>query len=168
MESPRSILRLKGGGAAATASPSTAEDILAAANDAAKSTAEVAPRVPKELAPPKMMPWYQQPDDDWEKKDGCEVVRWDSSLEGFKGALQHRYGRYKTLKRSIINAEGSLENFARGYTKFGVRRSTDPKKPGIIASEWAPNAKWMALFGDFNNWNRGQYPYTRDEYGTWR
>ena len=32
----------------------------------------------------------QRNDDDWERKDGCEVVRWDSSLEGFKGALQHR------------------------------------------------------------------------------
>jgi hypothetical protein len=37
-----------------------AEEALAAANEAAKTTAEkVAPRVPKDLPPAKMMPWYQ-------------------------------------------------------------------------------------------------------------
>jgi len=158
-------LRLKGGAGEAA---EVAEEALAAANVAAKSTAElVAPKVPKDLPRAKMMPWYQKADDDWERKDGCEVIKWDSSLEGFKGALQHRYGKFKELKKRIIAAEGSVENFAGGYVKYGVRRSTDPAKPGIIATEWAPAAKWMALFGDFNGWNRGQYPYTKDEFGTW-
>ena len=37
-----------------------AEEALAAANEAAKTTAKlVAPRVPKDLPPAKWMPWYQ-------------------------------------------------------------------------------------------------------------
>jgi hypothetical protein len=58
-----------------------------------------------------------------------------------------RYGRYKELKRAIINAEGSLENFAEGYKKFGVRRSTDPNKPGIYAREWGEYLSFD-VFGD--------------------
>ena len=50
--------------------------------------------------------------------------------------MLHRYGKYKELKRNICKVEGSLENFAKGNEKFGVRRSTDPNKPGIIATEW--------------------------------
>ncbi len=34
--------------------------------------------------------WYQKPDPNWAEKDGCEVVKWDPSLEGWKGALKHR------------------------------------------------------------------------------
>ena len=111
--------------------------------------------------------WYQKPDEKWAERDGCGVVQWDPSLEGWKGSLMHRYQRYKDLKGRIVAAEGSLENFANGMTKFGVRRSTDPAKPGIICTEWAPQAQWLGLFGDFNNWNRGQYPYKKDDYGVW-
>uniref|UniRef100_A0A6U4WMG1 1,4-alpha-glucan branching enzyme n=1 Tax=Hemiselmis andersenii TaxID=464988 RepID=A0A6U4WMG1_HEMAN len=111
--------------------------------------------------------WYQKPDPQWEDKDGCGVVQWDPSLEAWKGSLQHRYGKYKELKRNICKVEGSLENFAKGNEKFGVRRSTDPNKPGIIATEWAPSAQYLALFGDFNGWNRGAHPYSKDDYGVW-
>ena len=122
----------------------------------------------KVLKKPEYMPWHQVPDKEWRTKDGCEVVRWDAMLEGCKGSLQYRYGRYKELKQRICDAEGSLEQFAEnGYKKYGVRRSCDPKKPGIVACEWAPGAKYLALHGDFNGWNRGQYPYQRDEYGCW-
>ncbi len=53
-----------------------------------------------------------------------------------KPLFVYRYCRYKELKKSICNAEGSLENFALSYKNFGVHRSTDPKKPGIVAREW--------------------------------
>ena len=117
---------------------------------------------------PEYMPWHQVPDKEWKTKDGCECIKWDPALDGCKGSLQYRYGRYKELKQAICDAEGSLEAFAEnGYKKFGVRRSTDPARPGIVACEWAPAAKYLALHGDFNGWNRGQYPYQRDDYGCW-
>jgi len=114
-----------------------------------------------------VMDWYPKPDDKWEERDGCGVVQWDNALEGFKGALQHRYGKYKSLKRAICDAEGSLEQFAEGYNKFGVRRGVQDGKSGFLCTEWAPAAQWMGLFGDFNGWNRGQYPYKKDDHGIW-
>jgi hypothetical protein len=39
-----------------------------------------------------------------------------------------RYGKYKNLKRAICDAEGSLEQFAEGYNKFGVRRGMQDGK----------------------------------------
>jgi len=114
------------------------------------------------------MPWHMMPDKEWRTRDGCGAVQWDPGLEAHKGSMSYRYGRYKELKQRIIDAEGSLEQFAEnGYKKYGVRRSLDPKKPGIVACEWAPGATYLALHGDFNGWNRGQYKYERDDYGCW-
>jgi 1,4-alpha-glucan branching enzyme len=31
--------------------------------------------------------------------------------------------------------------------------------------EWAPNAKGMTIFGDFNGWNRDQYRCRKNEFG---
>ena len=124
-------------------------------------------KVGKELARPTFMKWHQIPDENWKTKDGAEVIKWDPSLEQCKGSLQYRYGKYKELKSRICEVEGSLEQFALGYKKFGVRVSDDPSRPGIIAHEWAPGAKYLALFGDFNGWNRGQYQYQRDDFGVW-
>lgn len=31
--------------------------------------------------------------------------------------------------------------------------------------EWAPGAKSMSLFGDFNYWNRNEFSATRNEFG---
>jgi hypothetical protein len=45
--------------------------------------------------------WYQKPDPNWAEKDGCEVVKWDPSLEPWKGALKHRYVYVETGKKKI-------------------------------------------------------------------
>jgi len=124
-------------------------------------------KVGKELARTTYMKWHQIPDQNWKTKDGAEVIKWDPSLEQCKGSLQYRYGKYKELKSRICEVEGSLEQFALGYKKFGVRVSDDPSRPGIVAHEWAPGAKYLSLMGDFNGWNRGQYPFQRDDFGVW-
>ena len=31
--------------------------------------------------------------------------------------------------------------------------------------EWAPNAKCMKFFGDFNNWNKNEFKCEKDPYG---
>eukprot|EP00283_Hemiselmis_rufescens_P009381 CAMPEP_0173427656 /NCGR_PEP_ID=MMETSP1357-20121228/6805_1 /TAXON_ID=77926 /ORGANISM="Hemiselmis rufescens, Strain PCC563" /LENGTH=216 /DNA_ID=CAMNT_0014391539 /DNA_START=76 /DNA_END=722 /DNA_ORIENTATION=- len=111
--------------------------------------------------------WYQVNDPHWAERDGSSSSRHDAYLEGYKPALQHRYARYKDLKRRIIEVEGSLEKFAMGYQTFGVHTSTDPAKPGIVAREWAPHAQALSLIGDFNGWDRDKHPYAKDEYGVW-
>lgn len=49
----------------------------------------MAPKKENKLVAP-LRDWYQQPDPNWYEKDGCEVIKWDPSLEGFKGSLMHR------------------------------------------------------------------------------
>jgi 1,4-alpha-glucan branching enzyme len=35
----------------------------------------------------------------------------------------------------------------------------------LTFKEWAPNAKCMKFFGDFNQWNRNEYVCVKDPYG---
>lgn len=37
----------------------------------------------------------------------------------------------------------------------------------MVYREWAPSAKEVYLTGDFNNWNRKQYPLKQDSFGNW-
>ena len=48
-----------------------------------------------------------------------------------------------------------------------MHESTDVRKPGIIAKEWAPGAQAISLIGDFNGWKRDQYEYQKDDFGIW-
>jgi 1,4-alpha-glucan branching enzyme len=32
--------------------------------------------------------------------------------------------------------------------------------------EWAPGAKYMCIFGEFNNWKRGEYVCTKNDFGS--
>lgn len=46
----------------------------------------------------------------------------------------------------IVECEGSLDTFSKGYKQFGVRTS----KEGIEYREWAPGAKEAYFVGDFS------------------
>jgi len=81
--------------------------------------------------------------------DGFGVCALDSTLEGHKGHLGHRFNKYKNLRAAIDEHEGGLEKFSRGYENMGFKR--DAK--GITYTEWAPNATAACLFGDFNGWD---------------
>lgn len=51
---------------------------------------------------------------------------------------------------------------ALSYEKFGLilKENND-----IEYREWAPNAKQVTIFGDFNFWNRQEHICKRDEFG---
>lgn len=68
------------------------------------------------------------------------------------------------LKR-ITESEGSLEAFSRGYEEFGVLKMPNNK---VRVKEWLPGAKAVYIFGDFNEWNRYEYPLSKDQYGVWK
>lgn len=68
--------------------------------------------------------------------------------------------------KEIVNAVGSLQQFADGYKQFGFTRGVDKEKgPGIYYREWAPNAREMSLIGQFNKWDINANPLKRDEFG---
>lgn len=53
---------------------------------------------------------------------------------------------------------------ARSYKRFGLQLMPNGD---ITYTEWAPSAKQVSLFGDFNNWDRNANLATRNEFGVW-
>jgi len=88
----------------------------------------------------------------------------DPYLDPFTGDLILRQNEYKKWLEIFENAEGGLENISRSYKKFGL--NIQPNND-ITFMEWAPAAKSMSIFGDFNGWNRDEFWCERNEFGCW-
>lgn len=95
--------------------------------------------------------------------DGSACVRDDRYLEPFADALRYRYAKFQELKAAITDAEGGLDQFSQGYKNFGLQVVED----GVRYTEWAPGAAEMYVFGDFNGWNRTEFPLQKGEFGVW-
>lgn len=96
--------------------------------------------------------------------DGTACIRDDRYLEPFADALRYRYSKYQSLLSAIEASEGGLEAFSQAYNTMGLNRTPG----GITYREWAPAARQMFLFGEFNNWDRTACPLERGEYGIWQ
>lgn len=99
--------------------------------------------------------------------DGTGLIALDSWLGPYADALRARYSRYTTLRDKLIRTDGSLVNFASGHLKFGLNPGVENGKSGVWCREWAPGAHAVSLIGDFNQWNAGATPLTRDDFGVW-
>jgi len=91
------------------------------------------------------------------------IFQKDAYLHPHKGWFEHKYHRFCDLLDKIEATEGSLYDFASGFKKLGFNETEE----GVWFREWAPGAKEVYLMGDFNNWERKQYPLKKDQYGTW-
>ncbi|CAN8073955.1 unnamed protein product [Agarophyton chilense] len=98
-----------------------------------------------------------------DKKDGTACIRDDRYLEPFAEALRYRYAKFNELLSAIESSEKSLEQFSRGYETMGIHRV----EGGVRYREWAPSAREMYFFGEFNNWDRHAIRMERDEFGIW-
>jgi len=76
-----------------------------------------------------------------------KVVIDDPYLEPFKNDLLLRQDEFKKWLDIFNHAEGGLEKVARSYKKYGL--NIQPNND-IQLMEWAPNAKAMYIFGEFN------------------
>ena len=47
--------------------------------------------------------------------------------------------------------EGGLDQLSQSYKTYGLHQQDDI----WVYKEWAPEAKSISIFGDFNNWKRG-------------
>lgn len=57
-----------------------------------------------------------------------------------------------------------MDQFSKGYMHFGLHRTKD----GVTYKEWAPGAKALSLWGDFNKWDPAtRVPMTVDSFGVW-
>jgi len=95
------------------------------------------------------------------------VIQWDPYLAPYADCLRSRYDYVQSLLRRMDESEGGLEHFAEGYKYFGFTRGEKDGRKGIYFREWAPAAHGMALFGEFNNWNRESHKLTKLEWGRW-
>eukprot|EP01102_Stenamoeba_stenopodia_P008673 TRINITY_DN2520_c0_g1_i5.p1 TRINITY_DN2520_c0_g1~~TRINITY_DN2520_c0_g1_i5.p1 ORF type:complete len:605 (-),score=100.96 TRINITY_DN2520_c0_g1_i5:46-1860(-) len=97
------------------------------------------------------------------KGEVLQVFKDDPWLLPYKDAVLRRRERYLAKRAEIERNEGSLEQFSRGYERFGLHR----RPGGIEYREWAPGARGVWLTGDFNGWNRQSHPCSRDQFGVW-
>ena len=51
---------------------------------------------------------------------------------------------------------------AESYKQFGLHINESGE---VKYREWAPSAQALSLFGEFNNWDRGQYVAQKDQFG---
>lgn len=94
-----------------------------------------------------------------------KLVEKDSWLQPVAGEVQARYDRYENTLKYINTHFGSLKSFATAHEFFGF--TYDKIRRGWWYREWAPAAHYLALFGDFNNWDRYANPLERENDGIW-
>ncbi|KAF5189125.1 1,4-alpha-glucan-branching enzyme, partial [Thalictrum thalictroides] len=98
-----------------------------------------------------------------EETENIGIMGLDPGLEGFKDHLIYRTRKYVEQKDLIGKFEGSVEDFAQGYLKFGFNRGQDC----IVYREWAPAAQEAQLIGDFNGWDGSKHQMEKDQFGVW-
>ncbi len=94
-----------------------------------------------------------------------KIVKDDAWLEPVAREVYERYERYLTRKKQIENEYGSLLKFADAHNYFGIHYSSTDK--GWYYREWAPRARDLYFFGDFNNWQRTSHRMELKENGVW-
>lgn len=87
----------------------------------------------------------------------------DPGLEPYKEHFNYRIRRYIDQKKLIEKYEGSVEEFAQGYLKFGFNR----EEGGLVYREWAPAAQEAQVIGDFNGWNGSNHRMEKNQFGVW-
>lgn len=95
------------------------------------------------------------------------MVERDPWLKPAEAELRARAQRFQDRKRDICHWSGSLADYANAHLYFGIHY--DPLRQGWWFREWLPGAKELFLFGDFNDWERTQFPAERepDSDGVW-
>jgi 1,4-alpha-glucan branching enzyme len=102
-----------------------------------------------------------------QRTDGTGLIDIDSWLEPYADALRHRYKRYLSARRRIMETSGSIEKFTHAHEYYGLNRGEHDGRSGVWYREWAPSAHALYLTGDFNEWDRTSHPLQREEYGVW-
>ncbi len=91
----------------------------------------------------------------------------DPYLLSFADDLRWRQRLYRDAFTEIDAMGGLSGQVSQGHHYFGFNRGENAGVPGLWYREWAPGAKALFLVGDFNYWNRGRHPLTRDSFGVW-
>lgn len=93
------------------------------------------------------------------------LIKEDPELKPFETVINNRLEWYYNTLEYINNDFRSLQNFADAHHFFGF--NYDEANKGWWFREWAPNANYLSLIGDFNDWNRGANLMNRTKCGVW-
>ena len=93
------------------------------------------------------------------------LVENDSWLNPVADAVDQRHSRFESCLNAIQNNYGSLKAFASAYQFLGF--NYDQRRRGWWYREWAPAAHYLALMGDFNDWNCYSCPLENIGNGIW-
>lgn len=95
------------------------------------------------------------------------MVERDSWLHPAAPEIVARGSRFASRLGDIRKWSRSLSNYANAHLYFGIHY--DPVRRGWWFREWLPGATEVFLFGDFNDWERTQYPaeLLPDSNGVW-
>ncbi len=99
--------------------------------------------------------------------DGTTLIQQDPYLEPHRAILRARHAHLQQLIRQLAPDGNLLGPITLGHEFFGLTRGTHGNKQGTWYREWAPGADYLALIGDFNQWDRGANPATRGPFGDW-
>lgn len=93
------------------------------------------------------------------------VIEQDEWLRPVASEIEYRHQLYLDELRRIERNCGSLYDFANAHLFFGIHR--DGANEGYWIREWLPGAKFVSVFGDFNDWDRNGFPMEKDCWGSW-
>lgn len=94
-----------------------------------------------------------------------KLVKDDPWLEPVARDVWKRYERYLSRLKQIESEFGSLTRFATAHEYFGIHFDKDAD--AWVYREWAPRARDLYFFGDFNNWHRHGNRMNRIDNGVW-
>lgn len=95
------------------------------------------------------------------------LIGQDEWLRPAAPEIEARYDRFGRRLADIRKWSCSLSEYANAHMYFGIHY--DPVRRGWWFREWLPGAREVFLFGDFNDWERTQYPaeLLPDSNGVW-
>jgi 1,4-alpha-glucan branching enzyme len=93
------------------------------------------------------------------------IVKNDDWLKPVAREVYERFERFQNRLKQINDDYGSLNAFADAYNYYGL--NYDAKLKGWWYREWAPKARDLFIFGDFNNWQRYANRLIKNEFGIW-
>ncbi|MDE0297061.1 MAG: alpha-amylase family glycosyl hydrolase [Candidatus Poribacteria bacterium] len=101
---------------------------------------------------------------------GTGLIDLDPWLEPFADKLRERFAHYERLRSRIDgeDSDGIMGQISLGHRYLGFNRGEMDGQSGVWYREWAPGADYLALIGEFNDWNRDANPLVRDEHGVWQ
>ena len=91
------------------------------------------------------------------------VLELNPQLQPFAGDIELRMAAYHNTKSRLMPNGGTLNEFANAHEYFGIHHV----EGGWYYREWAPSAYQLYLTGDFNGWNKTQYPMKKLDNGVW-